>query len=438
MKGSLRVALLLFTALPVQRWLLAGGAVMVAAVYLLLPQEARVLALVGLVLGLFPTLLASGVLLRYLVAPRVMQLIPHMRLQILGAMFLVPVIFATSFAALFLTVWPAGDLLLIWLRVITAVSLLLISQFMLFGTAVGASLWFGLVIVAIAVPSWTGSGDFYRWIGQSPEMLFALLALSWCGFASWLLRPRPLAAPRVSKMVALGTQIVRASQHNAVRAFLFGNPSLPAQFVAGLLAVVFITLMFGLIASMNGRAHSFAEMFTRATWLAMGVGAYAGIGGWLVARRSKYLWLRCGLDRRELFRLCEREAWSSFVATSSGTFLLLPIMWLKDASNGLEFTALLAFQLCSGACLLYLGLTWVRGWRAVDVLMGLALFVAWGVASVCTPYLAEHLPMALTLSAAMLVTAFALRLLGLYRWRRIDWLVCKPPPPLARNELNPV
>ena len=160
MKGSLRVALLLFTALPVQRWLLAGGAVMVAAVYLLLPQEARVLALVGLVLGLFPTLLASGVLLRYMVAPRVMQLIPHMRLQILGAMLLVPVIFATSFAALCLSVWPAGDLLLIWLRVITAVSLLLISQFMLFGTAAGASLWFSLVIVAFAVPSCDGLVGF--------------------------------------------------------------------------------------------------------------------------------------------------------------------------------------------------------------------------------------------------------------------------------------
>jgi hypothetical protein len=437
MKGSLRVALLLFTALPVQRWLLAGGTVMVAAVYLLLPQEARVLTLVGLVLGLFPTLLASGVLLRYIAAPRVMQLIPHVRLQILGAMLLLPLIFATTFAAIALSVFPAGDYLLIWLRVAAAVSLLLISQFMLFGTAAGAALWFSLVIVAFAVPSATGSWEFYLWIGQRPEMLIAVLAVVWCGFSIWLLRPRPLAAPRVSNMVALGTQVVRASQNNAVRAFLFGNPSLPAQFVAGLLAVVFITLMFSLIAGINGRAHSFVDVITRASWLAMGVGAYAGIGGWLVARRSKFLWLRCGLDRRDLFRLCEREAWNSFVATASGTFLLLPILWLMDASNGPEYTLLLVIQLCSGACLLYLGLTWVRGWRTIDVLGGLALFIAWFTASVNSPYLAEHLPIALALIAALLAVALVLRLLGLYRWRRIDWLVCKPPPPLARNEMNP-
>ena len=436
MKGVLRVTLLLFTALPVQRWLLAGGALMVAGAYLL-PQEARVLALVGLVIGIFPTLLASGVLLRYIAAPRVMQLIPHMRLQILGAMLLVPVIFATAFAAMALSVLPAGDFLMIWLRTATAVSLVLISQFMLFGTAAGAALWFSLVIVAFAVPSATGSWEFYRWIGQRPGC--SSQCLRWCGvgFAIWLLRPRPLAAPRVSNMVALGTQVVRASQNNAVRAFLFGNPSLPAQFVGGLLAVVFITLMFSLIAGINGRAHSFADVITRASWLAMGVGAYAGIGGWLVARRSKFLWLRCGLDRRDLFRLCEREAWNSFVATASGTFLLLPILWLMDASNGPEYTLLLVIQLCSGACLLYLGLTWVRGWRTVDVLGGLALFVAWFTASVNSPYLAEHLPIALALIAALLAVALVLRLLGLYRWRRIDWLVCKPPPPLARNEVNP-
>ena len=66
------------------------------------------------------------------------------------------------------------------------------------------------------------------------------------------------------------------------------------------------------------------------------------------------------------------------------------------------------------------------------------LFIAWGIASVSTPFLAERLAIVLALSAAMLVAALALRLVGLYRWRRIDWLVCKPPLPLARSEMNPV
>ncbi len=148
MKGVLRVTLLLFTALPVQRWLLAGGAVMMVAGYLL-PGEARVLALLGLIIASIPTLFASGVLLRYIVAPRVMQLIPHVRLQILGAMALVPIIFATAFAAVTLSLQPDGDYLLIWLRVAAAVSAVLISEFVLFGGAAGAGLWFSLLIFAL-------------------------------------------------------------------------------------------------------------------------------------------------------------------------------------------------------------------------------------------------------------------------------------------------
>ena len=437
MKGVLRVTLLLFTALPVQRWLLAGGAVMLAAGYLL-PEEFRVLGLIGLAVSFIPTLFASGVLLRYAMAPRVMQLVPRMRLQMLIAMLLVPIIFATAFTAVTLSMPMDANYLLIWLRVAAAVSAVLITEFVLMGGAAGAGLWFSLLLFAAFIPGLTGPREFIRWLAQSPELLIATLAVSWCGFAIWLLRARPLAAPRVSNMFGWGTPTVRTSHGNAVRAFLIGHPSLPAQFTGGLLAVGFMIVMFGLIAGINGSAHSFGEVFSRASWMAIGVGAYAGISGWFVAQRSKFLWLRCGLDRRELFRLCEREAWRSFVATASGTLLMLPLVWLMGTSNILEYSVLLLFQLCSGVCLLYLGLMRVRGWQVIDVLSGLALFVAWGSASVSARYLVENLGIVLALSAAMLVAAFALRLIGLYRWRRIDWLVCKPPPPLARNEMNPV
>jgi hypothetical protein len=437
MKGALRVALLLFTALPVHRWLLAAGAVILVGGYLL-PQEVRPVALVGLILAFFPTLCASGVLLRHIVAPRVMQLIPHMRLQILGAMAWMPFILATAFTIVTLSLQPDGDHLLTWLRVAAVVSAILISQFVLIGGATGAGLWFSLVIVATLIPGYTWAREFLRWIAQSPGLLIVALVMMWCGFAIWLLRARPFAVPRAGNMLGLGTHTVLLSQHNAVRAFLFANPSLRAQFAGGLLLVMCITLLFGLIAWIKSRAPTFGDVFSGASWMAIGVGAYAGIGGWFVARRSKFLWLRCGLDRLELFRLCEREAWTSFVATASGTLVLLPLVWLQGSTSVLEYGVLLGFQLCSGLCLLYLGLMRVRGWRALDVLCALALFFAWGIASGSTPYLAAHLSIALALSAAMLVAAFALRLVGLYRWRRIDWLVCKPPLPLARSEMNPV
>ena len=257
------------------------------------------------------------------------------------------------------------------------------------------------------------------------------------GFAVWFLRARPLSAPRIADTLGWGTQSTPTSYQNAVRAFLFGNPSLPAQFAGGMLLVVLVLSVLVLGTRFTGAAHSIGEAFSRATWMAIGIGAYAGIGGWMVARRSKFLWLRCGLDRQALFRLCEREAWISLVATASGTFLLVPLVWLIGAANGLEYTALLLFQLSSGACVLYLGLMRVRGWRVVDVLSRLVLLFTWGIASGSTPYLAEHLWTVLALSAAMLAAAFSLRLIGMYRWRRIDWLVSRPPSPLARSEMNP-
>ena len=436
MKGVLRVGLLQFTALPVQRWLLGCGAVMVAAGYLL-PPPGTVLGLIGLFIAFVPTLFASGVLLRYISAPRVMQLIPHVRWQILGGMVLVPLIIATAFTILAMSLTPKDDHALLWLRIAAGVSVLLISQFVLIAGARGTGFWFLILILAAMAPGTTATRDSMHWIGNSPGLLGTVLALSWCGFAIWFLRGRPLSAPRITSMVGWGTQNARTSQPNAVRAFLFGDPSLTGQFTTGMMAVVFMILSFGLMAWLNGSAHSPGEIFMNASWKAIGIGAYAGIGGWLVTRRSKFLWLRCGLDRQALYRLCEREAWVSLVATASGTFLLVPLVWLIGAVNPLEFAALLAIQLCSGACLLYLGLMRVRGWKLIDVLSSLALFIAWGLASVSGSFLAGHLWLVLAICVAILAAALGLRLIGLYRWQRIDWLVCKPPSPLARNEMNP-
>jgi len=435
MKGALRVALLQFTALPVQRWLLAFGAVMVVAGYLL-PAPAIVLALIGLIIAFVPTLFASGVLLRYIAAPRVTQLIPHVRAQILGGMVLVPLIIATALTILTLSLAPKLDPVVIWLQIAAVVSVWQISQVVLISGSRGTGVWFLILTIAAVSPGSTGTRTVLHWIAQSPGLLIVVSALSWCGFAAWFLRGSPLRAPKVVDMHGWGTLSAPSSSQNAVRAFLFGNPSLAAQFAGGMQLVVMVLLVLGLGTRFTGAAHSIGEAFSRATWMAIGIGAYAGIGGWMVARRSKFLWLRCGLDRQALFRLCEREAWISFVATASGALLLVPLVWLIGAANGLEYTALLLFQLSAGACVLYLGLMRVRGWRVIDVLSSLVLLFTWGIASVSTPYLAEHLSTVLALSAAMLAAAFALRLIGLYRWRRIDWLVSRPPSPLAR-EMNP-
>ena len=140
---------MLFTALPVQRWLLVGGGVLLVAGSLL-PDEGRVAGLIGLVVSFLPTLFASGVLLRYIVAPRVMQLIPHSAAADLGRHGLgADTLFATAFAVVALGLQLDVDYLLIWLRTAAVVSAVLISEFVLFGGAAGAGFWFGLLVVAL-------------------------------------------------------------------------------------------------------------------------------------------------------------------------------------------------------------------------------------------------------------------------------------------------
>jgi hypothetical protein len=437
MKGALRVALLLFTALPVQRWLLAGGGLIVAVAYLL-PAPWNVLALPGLTIALTPTLFVSGLLLRYIAAPRVTQLIPYVRPQIMGGMAVVTLIFATAFTVVTLAMAPGADHLLIWLRIATGVSAWLIAGFVLVSGGAATGLWFAIMTAVSISLSSAGMRAFFRWIGENPGLLIAVLVASWCGFAIWFLRVRSLSVPSaVNKPFGWGAQQALPNYANAVRGFLFGNPSLAAQLAGGSLFVVVITLGFSLIAAFSGNAHSFGEALAQGVWPAVGVGVYGGLGGWLAAQRSKFLWLRCGLDRRGLFRLCEREAWTCFIVTPVAMLLLVPVVWLTNPPIALQYTLMLVFQLCAGLCLLYLGLMRVRGWRLTDVLIGMVLFFAWCIVST-TPLLRENPRLMLALSGGMLVAAFALRSVALHRWERIDWLVCKPPSPSARNELNPV
>jgi hypothetical protein len=282
-----------------------------------------------------------------------------------------------------------------------------------------------------------GTRAFFGWIGGNPGLLLAVLAVSWCGFSIWFLRVRSLSAPHVrAAPFGWGAQQAPPNYSNAVRAFLFGNPSLAAQLAGGTLFAIMMTLAFSLIAAFNGNVHSIGEALAQGLWPALGVGVFGGLGGWQASLRSKYLWLRCGLDRRGLFSLCERAALRCLIVTPNVMLVLVPIVWLTNPAGALQYTLMLIFQLCAGLCLLYLGLMRVRGWQVSDVLISMVLFCAWCIVSTM-PLVRGDAGLMLACSGAMLVVAFALRALALQRWRRIDWMVCKPPAPVARNEMSP-
>jgi hypothetical protein len=155
-----------------------------------------------------------------------------------------------------------------------------------------------------------------------------------------------------------------------------------------------------------------------------------------VARRSKLLWLRGGLDRLELFRLCEIQAWKALGATILPMPLLVVIAWLLDHSTGFSNTVFLGFQFCAGACLLYYGLMHVRGWRVSDILCGVGLFAAWFTVFLTARYVLQTPWLMPAFAVTAAAVAAALRLVARHRWQRIDWLVCKPPRQAARDEVR--
>jgi hypothetical protein len=438
MNGALRVAALLFGALKIQRWLLCIGGALIA-IGLLLPRPAfGVLVLLGVVFALVPAVLAGGVMVRYFVAPRSTRLIPHVRAQVLGGMAL---FWLAATTALTLALWnigaaPAAFLPLLGLQIATLATVFLLSQFLLMSSVPGATLWlvgvvgFGQATLSPAVRELLTS------IGRNPGLMLAIIVATWGSFALWFLRTPALKGPSDPNAPGWRVKKVTATHEAAVRAFLFGHPSGLHQFFSGLACAGFIVLTWGSLFAVMDGTSPVGDAALKAMGAAMGIGAYAGSGGWLVTRRSKSLWLRGGLDRMGLFRLCEIQAWKYFGATAASMLTVLALAWLLKPEMGLNYTVLLAFHFCAGICLLYFGLMHVRGNRALDLIIGAALFAVWIMSFVMTQVVLKTpwlLPM---LVAGMLGAAFVLRLLAVTRWRRIDWLVCKMPRPPARDQVR--
>ena len=88
---------------------------------------------------------------------------------------------------------------------------------------------------------------------------------------------------------------------------------------------------------------------------------------------------------------------------------------------------MLLYQMSMGACLLYLGLLHVSGWRVFDVVCTIVLALTWIMTFPVLVNVMERPWVIPFLFGAMAAFAYVLRLVAVNRWERIDWLVCKPP-----------
>jgi hypothetical protein len=444
MKSALRIVVLLFTTFPIQRWL--GS---IALLFLAVACFGYPFALVALVLPLLGPVLMGGIMLRSMASPRVLQLIPHVRLKLLAGILLSTLVISASISVMFWAMGratsPSFPFSFPMLMVITEsiVSLVLLSQFAMARNAFSMLIWFVLIASA---PYLTRA---FKLIGPTPiDFVFfcGLGLVCWTAFVAWFLRASAFSAPDLTpRSTADSSRIftIDSSGKNAIRILLVGGPSSVAgRFLGGLLAAMLLGAVWVAVFAKAQPAWSVPTLITKAMMPAVAVGAlFGGTGAFNFTRRSKYLWLASGLDRRGIFRLCERFAWKSFAAMALPLFILPALACLHDVdAAGLVALFLLA-HLSAAVCVIYLGLMNVRGWTPTDLLIAAALLVAWS-SLLLTSLAATQKPglsgtqspvLLLAFMAGASLVAFTLRAIARHRWQRIDWLVCRPPQPSSIN-----
>jgi len=454
MRGILRTALLLCSWVPLQRRLLAIGLVLTAVGHLGQSKfTLSTLALIsGLALAVLPSLIVGGTMFRIISAPRTMHLAPHARLQMLLGVLLGLMIMAAFFTANMellrlenAAAWPAGmRLSRIFAATMAVETVLLFGMF--FISRYALAVWFFILIAQISAPLLArlpiGPAVASR-LGVV-NVIVLLTAGVWAVFAAWYLRARRIAPPMwadasaaSSRRPATRERSIHSSRKAAIAIHLLGLPSIGRLvwrgifvFVVSLIVMLTTILRPGAMMPNTGASFLFVA-FCLIAFLPIVIAAG-------VAHRSRLLWIRSGCTRKELFQTCERLIWSCFATIGMPMLLLCLVAWVFLPHQATDWPYLLAMTLASALCSLYLGLMNVAGWRLLDVTAAV-LIVLLGLGVIVGPLFANA-PLG---SASIVIPvmgslgALSLRAIAQQRWRRIDWLICKPPR-LSSQALRPV
>jgi hypothetical protein len=160
---------------------------------------------------------------------------------------------------------------------------------------------------------------------------------------------------------------------------------------------------------------------------------FSGVAGslsYMVARRSRMLWLRAGLDRPGLFALGERTALhaSAQMMVSAAIVLVIFSIAVKPDQAG-RILIYAVSQLAYASVLFYFGLSQTRGWTAEGIvgciILGLGLIVQMilllphttGIPPVIAPVM-----IGISVLLSLLLRQHARK-----RWQTLDWHLTRPP-----------
>ncbi len=395
----------------------------------------------------------GGVLFRSLSAPRTIRLIPYARPLLLLALLLATGsagLFVTANAALLTAEAPTtalarASLASVFVAVLSGETIAILGAFVFSSSPRAAILLVSAFVIAQSLVVRLAGSFAALTSGSLTGVGAVLVGSAWLCFALWYLRARrimPLnwsdASWATGGLGAKREERVVVSRESAVTVQLLGLSSVTRVALRGGLTTGFVLLVLtlsllrpdGSLAFKAGGVVLFCA-FIVVLFQAVAV-------AWGIARRSRLLWIQSGYTRDELFRLCERLSWRCLGATSAPLLALCVAVWtfLPHAAN--DWSYLLAATVLPAVCGLYLGLMNVQGWRIIDVALAI-LIILTGMGGVMTRMdsVTPFQPAWVSIPAAEFFGALALRMLAQQRWRRIDWLICKPQR-ISSQALRPV
>lgn len=456
----LRLALLWFDFLPLQRWLNAiGAALLLLGALPLLTGSTPGIAPLGVMLGTvfiaLTPLVAGGTTLRFTSTRLLRHLRPHGRLRLLlGATLAV-----TLLALLFLVAQLLLREMLPPLRSADAFDPLRAAPLNVFLACWSVcALWWMLSFIAsgwrlIGVAFWLAAlsiwllgkmltlsvGDFLAGLNPGPLPAFVLALACWTAFAAWYVRATSIrstiwqpddeqstskpAAARAAPEAGEGMD-PGALRSQAEATFLLGSPrSTLNQLIAGL-AIAAAFLLVTLLVLRNHRTP-LELIYVALPVLAMSCTA-VGFG---VVGRARYLWLRTGSDRTGLFARSERLGLSAALPRLAGGCAIIGIALVAMQRESVADMVLAAVTLAAfSVSAFYAGMAMTRGWTAEYWLVNLGLVALLAVlAFLLRP--GRDLPVGVVLGAWGFLALLALlaRTWAQHRWRDLDWRVSGPP-----------
>lgn len=397
----------------------------------------------GLVLIFGPVVLLMGVLYRSLSAVRVHRLVPHFRLKMLFSVALL--LFTLSLLGATIGQFVPISIEISFVQAVActllALSILFAATFLLSGSYVRM-----LVAIPIthALVIWLLADDLSIWLLAGPGALTTagtvVLGLWAVSAASYLLTQRILpvvwqSAPGSPVGCEPSTVATDQAIKNPVNLYLFGRNEWPLDQRLVTVCAVLLALpaVFWLLSKViTSGLHDSVFVSTPLIFVML-----TPMVSMRIAQRMRFLWLRIGLSRADLFRLAESSALRGFAWTALLVFgLIVALALVFPEFPPLAFTQVLGVCIATGLCLTYWGLMHIQGskWLDAGVLICLALSNLIAIGAII-----DNSTNPIVVAAIVLVQALGsvlCRGIAMRRWTTVDWVTMRPALSAVRHRVG--